>query len=143
MTKSGKHCVKRRNCMFCAISSFVTMFSKSCLLQRRPKASIWGKGLNSKWLFTPVINPEVQIRRGLQLFSPQYLSYYPTKPHVVRTQKNRLIETILLSTHNIGLADKIRILEQAKCSLSRAQNSIPPLILYTSQVCFHFDNSPI
>ena len=28
-----------------AISSFVTMFSKSCLLQRRQKASIWGKGL--------------------------------------------------------------------------------------------------
>ena len=45
MTKSGKHCGKRRNCMFCAISSFVTMFSKSCLLQRRQKASIWGKGL--------------------------------------------------------------------------------------------------
>ena len=45
MTKSGKHCGKRRNCAFCAISSFVTMFSKSRLLQRRPKASIWGKGL--------------------------------------------------------------------------------------------------
>ena len=28
MTKSGKHCVKRRNCTFWAISSFVTMFSK-------------------------------------------------------------------------------------------------------------------
>ena len=40
MTKSWKHCVKRRNCMFCAISSFVTMFSKS-----RQKASKWGKGL--------------------------------------------------------------------------------------------------
>ena len=36
------------------------------------------------------------------------------------TQKTHLIETILLSTHNIGLADKIRILEQAKHSLSRA-----------------------
>ena len=34
MTKSGKHCGKRKNCTFCAISSFVTMFSKSCLLQR-------------------------------------------------------------------------------------------------------------
>ena len=43
--KSGKHCGKRRNCTFCAISSFVTMFSKSCLVQRRQKASIWGKGL--------------------------------------------------------------------------------------------------
>ena len=45
MTKSGKNCGKSRNCTFCAISSFVTMFSKSCLLQRRQKASIWGKGL--------------------------------------------------------------------------------------------------
>ena len=45
MTKSGKHCGKRRNCLFCAISSCVTMFSKSCLLQRCQKASIWGKGL--------------------------------------------------------------------------------------------------
>ena len=44
MTKSGKHCGKRRNCTFCAISSFVTMFSNSHLLQRRQKASIWGKG---------------------------------------------------------------------------------------------------
>ena len=35
MTKSGKHFGKRRNCLFWAISSFVTMFSKSCLLQRR------------------------------------------------------------------------------------------------------------
>ena len=45
MTKSGKHCGKWRNCTFCAISSFVTMFSKSHLLQRRQKASIRGKGL--------------------------------------------------------------------------------------------------
>ena len=45
MTKGGKHCGKWRNCTFCAISSFVNMFSKSRLLQRRQKASIWGKGL--------------------------------------------------------------------------------------------------
>ena len=44
MTKSGKHCGKRRNCLFGTISSFATMFSKSCLLQRQ-KGSIWGKGL--------------------------------------------------------------------------------------------------
>ena len=31
--------------MFCAISLFVTMFSKSCLVQRLQKASIRGKGL--------------------------------------------------------------------------------------------------
>ena len=29
MTKSGKDCVKRRNCTFCAISTFVTVFKKS------------------------------------------------------------------------------------------------------------------
>ena len=40
MTESGKHCRKRRNCLFWTISSFVTMFSKSC-----QKASIWGKRL--------------------------------------------------------------------------------------------------
>ena len=45
MTKSGKHCGKRRNCLSWAISSFVTMFSKSCLLQGRQKVSIWRKGL--------------------------------------------------------------------------------------------------
>ena len=43
--KVKKHCGKRRNCTFCAISSFVTMFSKRRLLQRCQKASIWGKGL--------------------------------------------------------------------------------------------------
>ena len=47
MTKSGKHCGKRRNCTFCAISSFVTMFSKRRLLQRRQKAFICGYGLNT------------------------------------------------------------------------------------------------
>ena len=47
MTKSEKHCGKRRNCTFCAISSFVTVFSKSRLLQRRQKASILGKGLKT------------------------------------------------------------------------------------------------
>ena len=54
MTKSEKHCGKRRNCSFWAISSFVTMFSNSRLLQRRQKASIWGKGLNRQVLvYTP------------------------------------------------------------------------------------------
>ena len=48
MTKSGKHCDKRRNCTFWAISFFVTMVSKSRLLQRRQKVSIWGKGLSSQ-----------------------------------------------------------------------------------------------
>ena len=39
---------------------------------------------------------------------------------VVGTQKNRLTETILLSTHNIGFGGQIRILEHEKRSLSRA-----------------------
>ena len=37
-------------------------------------------------------------------------------PILLVTQKNRLIETILLSTHTIGFADKIMILEQVKRS---------------------------
>ena len=45
MTKSGKHFDKSRNCSFWAISSFVTMFSKSRLLRRRQKAFIWEKWL--------------------------------------------------------------------------------------------------
>ena len=36
--------------------------------------------------------------------------------------ENRLIETILLSTHNIGLQGQIRILEHIKRTLSRALN---------------------
>ena len=36
------------------------------------------------------------------------------------TQKNRLTETILLSTHNIGLEGQKRVLEYAKCPLYRA-----------------------
>ena len=77
--------------------------------------NIYCRGLDEIYFIS-----EVQIRRGLQLFSPQYLSYYPTKPYVVGTYKNRLIEKILLSTYNIGLVDEIRILEQEKRSLSKA-----------------------
>ena len=36
------------------------------------------------------------------------------------TQKNRLTETILLSTHNIGFGCRIKILEHEKRSLSGA-----------------------
>ena len=50
------------------------------------------------------------MKRGIQLFSPQYLSYYSTYPYVVGTQKNRLTETILLSTNNIGFKVNITIL---------------------------------
>ena len=57
IARCGKHCGKRRNCTFCAISSFVTMFSKtsnftfchyvikSRLMHMRQNVSICGKGL--------------------------------------------------------------------------------------------------
>ena len=51
---------------------------------------------------------------GIKLFSPQFLSCYPTYPYDVGTQKNRLTEMILLSTHNIGFKGQITILEHAK-----------------------------
>ena len=38
------------------------------------------------------------------------------------TQKSRLTETIILSTHNIGFEGQIRILEHEQCPLSRALN---------------------
>ena len=44
-----------------------------------------------------------------------------TIPYDGVTQKNHLNETILLSTHNIGLEGKIRVLEHAELPLSRAQ----------------------
>ena len=44
-------------------------------------------------------------------FSILYLSYDSTKPYVMGTQKNRLIERILLSTHNIGFKYLIRVLK--------------------------------
>ena len=62
MTKSGKHCGKRRKCTFCAISSFVTMFSKSCLQQRRQKVFIWGKGLNLIYLTVSGTQNQMVIR---------------------------------------------------------------------------------
>ena len=43
------HCTFKEK--FWAISSFVTMFAKSCLLPRRQKASILGKGLKAKWIW--------------------------------------------------------------------------------------------
>ena len=49
-----------------------------------------------------------------------FLSYYQREPYDVGTQKNRLTETILLSTHNIELEDQIGILENTKRPLSRA-----------------------
>ena len=62
MTKSGEHCDKLRNCTFCAISSFVTMFSESRLLQRCQKASICGKGLLNRRLLVHLKQTSFQKR---------------------------------------------------------------------------------
>ena len=57
----------------------------------------------------------VMLRRGMQLYTPQYLFLSnPTKPYDRGTQMNRLIETILLGTKNIGLEGQIRSFEHAK-----------------------------
>ena len=69
MTKSGKHWGKRRNCSFWAISSFVTIFSKSCLLQTRRKASIWGKGLMRKTLANKISHLFTKWLTGLKSIS--------------------------------------------------------------------------
>ena len=53
------------------------------------------------------------------VFSQQYLSKDSTKPYVVGTQKNRLPETILLSTYNIGFKGHKRILVLEIFVLSR------------------------
>ena len=52
------------------------------------------------------------------VFSQHNLFYYSTKPDVVGTQNNHLVETILLRTYNIGFEDRIRILECEKDTLS-------------------------
>ena len=48
------------------------------------------------------------------MFYPEQLTYYSIKPYVVCTQKNRLTETLLLSTHDIGFECRIGILEHEK-----------------------------
>ena len=53
----------------------------------------------------------VKIRKGLQVFPPQFLAYYQTKPYVVATQKNLLSEKIIMRTHNTGFWGQLRILE--------------------------------
>ena len=56
-------------------------------------------------------SPEVQIKRDIQLFSPQNLPYYQRIPYNVGTQKRPLSESILLSIHNIGFKGQLAILE--------------------------------
>ena len=52
--------------VFITFASFVIMFSKSCLLQRCQKASIWGKGLNLLWLLGKQARSDVLTDLGLQ-----------------------------------------------------------------------------
>ena len=74
-TKSGKHCRKRRNCSFWAISFFVNMFSKCRPLQSCQKAYIWGKlltkGVNGIYtdLHIPVVLKSRPRGRGFDLQS--------------------------------------------------------------------------
>ena len=75
---------------------------------------------------------------GLQLFSQNHLPYYPIKPFNVGTQKNHLNETIILSTHNIGLEGQIRILEHAKRPLSRTYKPFP---VYKKSSADNFEKS--
>ena len=63
-SKSGKHCDKRRNCTFCAISSFVTMFSKSRLLQPSCAVDI---------LYVGMVLPFPTYRRFWCFYSRQFL----------------------------------------------------------------------
>ena len=64
--------------------SFVTMFSKSCLLQRRQRASIWGKGLkhsNILELFNTSNKSQLtklsQFAGILMMFSNNNMSWQP------------------------------------------------------------------
>ena len=63
MTKSGKHCGKRGNCTFCAISPFVTMFSKklsaaeaSESVYMRERVKLFGKTNNRILMFHRTLN---------------------------------------------------------------------------------------
>ena len=69
---------------------------------------VWKKllpGMFKHWSPTVIkIQYNVQSSRWKEIFtSPN--SYFTLKPYIVGTQKNRLSETILLSTHNINLVD--------------------------------------
>ena len=123
--------------------SFCHNIFKSRLLQRHQKASVWwGIKKFSLWII-----------RGLDIgeysFTPQYLSHYWTQPYVVRTQKNCLCDTILLSTNNIAFGCQIRISEHKLQALSSIldfvnvqpctnSNSCQAEYMY---ICFHGDQN--
>ena len=50
----------------------------------------------------PLCTPDLELRVCIK----KYFPYYSTKTYVVGTQKNRLNETVLLSTQNIKLMGK-------------------------------------
>ena len=86
MTKIGKHCGQRSNCSFWAVSSFVTMFPKSRLLQRRPKASKWGKGvkiLHSVWSKSSSFNLELSSHTRTPVQTGYDQTPNPTCVHIV------------------------------------------------------------
>ena len=75
---------QRKNCSFWAISSFVTMFSKSGLLQRRLKASIWGKVLTISHIQTTFENFVAEGKNSHDepfLLLPQCFQFYSKVLH--------------------------------------------------------------
>ena len=90
------------------------------------------------WELIPYSLSGAQIRRGLQLFTPKYLSYYPTKPYDMGTLKN--CETILLSAHNIRLEGQIRMLEHSKLLIqsSAGKWTVDVLKLLLVQLSWHW-----
>ena len=71
------------------------------------------RGNSFSWL--KVVRPGLQIRVG----TGKLFSYFSTKTYVVGTQKNRLNETVLLSTQNTCLNGRLR-----KLSLSGPMQSL-------------------
>ena len=155
MTKSGKHCVKRRNWSFWAISSFVTMFSKRCLLQRCQKASIWGKGLKEKItifllkslfrgkIYVLSLNPRLSIIKT-ELF--WILIYHIHLVIPLSQRKNMPQRTLHTSWKNILKISKnisIKIEQNSKhCDMLVIRNLLLP-ICFSQVVCYKCVNMRI
>ena len=77
-------------CQIWAISSFVTMFSKSRLLQRRQKVSIWGKGLRP---FPQTTNMKRKENRTLFISVGLYIEHRYTKCKIYNTSHEKIKRT--------------------------------------------------
>ena len=111
MTKSVKHCGKRKYCLFWAISSFVTMFLKSCLLQRRQKRINEGElGIflahlsfaQGELLWSPFVQrPSCVVRQRL-LLSNQWVKWDETSQKASSQWPHRISFNFLGSMQNSG-----------------------------------------